>query len=124
MPLYEYRCEACGRKTEVLQKLAEAPLTVCPDCGGVLRKQVSAPAFQFKGTGWYVTDYGRSSESERGKSANSDSKPAESAKSDSASAPAAGGEKPTGDKSGGDKSGGDKSGGDKSGGDKSGGKSG
>jgi putative FmdB family regulatory protein len=105
MPLYEYRCEACGRKTEVLQKLHEAPLTVCPDCGGVLRKQVSAPAFQFKGTGWYVTDYGRSSESERGKSADSDSKSAEPAKSDSAPAPAAGGDKSGGDKSVSDKSG-------------------
>lgn len=58
MPLYEYRCTSCGERTEVLQHLGEAPLAVCPRCGGVLVKLVSAPALQFKGTGWYVTDYG------------------------------------------------------------------
>jgi putative FmdB family regulatory protein len=59
MPLYEYLCESCGRRSEVLQRLTEAPLTVCPHCGGNLKKLVSAPAFQFKGSGWYVTDYAR-----------------------------------------------------------------
>ena len=58
MPLYEYRCTNCGERTEVLQHLGEAPLRECPRCGGTLEKLISAPALQFKGTGWYVTDYG------------------------------------------------------------------
>jgi putative FmdB family regulatory protein len=57
MPLYEYACEVCGEVTEVLQRLADAPPSACPKCGGALRKMASAPALQFKGTGWYVTDY-------------------------------------------------------------------
>jgi putative FmdB family regulatory protein len=63
LPLYEYQCKACDRRLEVLQRLAEPPLTTCPECGGELRKLVSAPAFQFKGEGWYVTDYARKQES-------------------------------------------------------------
>jgi putative FmdB family regulatory protein len=59
MPIYEYLCEKCGQSTEAIQRLADPPLTECPKCGGKLRKKVSAPAFQFKGTGWYVTDYAR-----------------------------------------------------------------
>jgi putative FmdB family regulatory protein len=59
MPIYEYACAACGRVTEVIQRLDEAPLTVCPECGGAVKKLLSAPAFQFKGEGWYVTDYAR-----------------------------------------------------------------
>jgi len=61
MPIYEYRCDDCGRVSEALQRLSEPPLTECGECGGRLRKQVSAPAFQFKGSGWYVTDYARKS---------------------------------------------------------------
>ena len=57
MPIYEYQCQACGRRHEAIQRLADPVLTVCPDCGGALKKLVSSPAFQFKGTGWYVTDY-------------------------------------------------------------------
>jgi putative FmdB family regulatory protein len=59
MPIYEYVCERCGESTEAIQRLADPPLTECPKCGGRLRKKVSAPAFQFKGSGWYVTDYAR-----------------------------------------------------------------
>src|SRR5260370_37445990 len=59
MPLYEYQCTECGKKTEVLQRFADAPLAACPACGGAVRKLVSSPAFQFKGSGWYVTDYAR-----------------------------------------------------------------
>lgn len=66
MPLYEYLCESCGRRTEVLQRLDEPPLTTCSECGGPLRKLLSAPAFQFKGSGWYLTDYARKSGSESG----------------------------------------------------------
>jgi putative FmdB family regulatory protein len=57
MPLYEYQCQSCGQRTEVLQSFADAPRTVCEACGGDLKKLISAPAVQFKGTGWYVTDY-------------------------------------------------------------------
>src|SRR5215470_18854228 len=59
MPLYEYVCQSCGKKTEVLQRLNERPLKICPHCGGKLKKAISAPAIQFKGSGWYVTDYAR-----------------------------------------------------------------
>lgn len=57
MPLYEYECQDCGEVMEILQSHGERPKRKCPDCGGRLKKAVSAPAFQFKGTGWYVTDY-------------------------------------------------------------------
>lgn len=57
MPLYEYDCEACGKRTEVLQSYREKPLKICPHCGGKMKKAFSAPAIQFKGSGWYVTDY-------------------------------------------------------------------
>ncbi|MDX1642873.1 MAG: FmdB family zinc ribbon protein [Thermoanaerobaculia bacterium] len=57
MPIYEYRCESCGERTEAIQSFDDPPLAVCPHCGGPLKKLMSAPAFQFKGTGWYVTDY-------------------------------------------------------------------
>ena len=59
MPLYEYQCEACGRKFERIQKFSDPPVETCPTCGGKVHKLVSSPAFQFKGTGWYVTDYSR-----------------------------------------------------------------
>ena len=57
MPLYEYECTACGHRTELLQRHGDPPLERCPECGGSVRKLFSAPAVQFKGTGWYVTDY-------------------------------------------------------------------
>ncbi|MFN2643807.1 MAG: FmdB family zinc ribbon protein [Burkholderiales bacterium] len=58
MPIYEYRCNACGHEDEHLQKVSEAPLTVCPACGKPeYRKQLSAAGFQLKGTGWYATDF-------------------------------------------------------------------
>ncbi|HEX2253285.1 MAG TPA: FmdB family zinc ribbon protein [Thermoanaerobaculia bacterium] len=59
MPIYEYKCEQCGEQLETMQRMSDPPLTECPRCGGTLRKQISAPAFQFKGSGWYVTDYAR-----------------------------------------------------------------
>ena len=59
MPLYEYRCSSCSRTTEALQSFSDEPLTVCEDCGGELKKLLSSPAFQFKGSGWYVSDYGK-----------------------------------------------------------------
>jgi putative FmdB family regulatory protein len=58
MPIYEYRCDACGHEFDELQKLADAPLTDCPSCGKpALIKKVSAAGFQLKGTGWYATDF-------------------------------------------------------------------
>ena len=62
MPIYEYLCEQCGSRSEVLQRLDDAPLTVCEECSGPLRKLISAPSFQFKGSGWYVTDYAKGTE--------------------------------------------------------------
>lgn len=59
MPLYEYKCEGCGETFEVIQKFADDPLTVHEKCGGPVHRLLSAPAFQFKGSGWYVTDYAK-----------------------------------------------------------------
>jgi putative FmdB family regulatory protein len=58
MPIYVYKCASCGYAKDVLQKLSDAPLTVCPQCGqAAFQKQVTAAGFQLKGTGWYVTDF-------------------------------------------------------------------
>jgi putative FmdB family regulatory protein len=59
MPLYDYRCHKCGETFEVRRKFSDPPLTVHEECGGTVEQVISAPAFQFKGSGWYVTDYGR-----------------------------------------------------------------
>ena len=59
MPLYEYECEACGHRFEVIQKFSDPPLERCPKCGSAVHKLQSAPAIQFKGSGWYITDYAR-----------------------------------------------------------------
>ena len=59
MPLYEYQCDACGHRFEVIQKYSDAPIAVCPKCGGAVSKLLSSPAIQFKGSGFYLTDYGR-----------------------------------------------------------------
>ena len=94
MPLYEYACEACGRRNEALQRLSDPPLTVCPHCGGKLKKLVSAPAFQFKGSGWYVTDYARKSGGSSGKGdAAADGPAAKEASAASAKPGGEGGEK-------------------------------
>lgn len=59
MPLYEYQCKKCHSLTERIQKFSDEPLTVCPHCGGEVEQLLSAPAVQFKGSGWYVTDYAK-----------------------------------------------------------------
>jgi putative FmdB family regulatory protein len=64
MPLYEYQCESCGHRFEVIQKYSDPPITVCPKCGGEVRKLFSSPAIQFKGSGFYITDYARAGKSE------------------------------------------------------------
>jgi putative FmdB family regulatory protein len=58
MPLYEYQCEA-GHRFELIRKFSDPPLDACPTCGAAVHKLVSSPAFQFKGTGWYITDYAK-----------------------------------------------------------------
>ncbi len=96
MPIYAYKCESCGHAKDVLQKMADAPLTQCPACGAdAFRKQLTAAGFQLKGSGWYVTDFrggntgGGAAPS--GDTKAGDGKPAESPASDSkpAAAPAA-----------------------------------
>jgi putative FmdB family regulatory protein len=69
MPLYEYQCENCGDRFERIRKFSDPPLDEpCPKCGGPIRKLLSSPAIQFKGKGWYVTDYAKSGSSEASKS--------------------------------------------------------
>jgi putative FmdB family regulatory protein len=60
VPLYEYECDACGRRFEVIQKFSDPPVDTCKECGkGPVRRLLSSPAIQFKGTGWYITDYAK-----------------------------------------------------------------
>ena len=63
MPLYEYKCDRCGKTFEVIEKFSDDPLTEHADCGGHVERLLSAPALQFKGSGWYVTDYARNNSS-------------------------------------------------------------
>lgn len=74
MPIYEYVCDSCNRKTEAIQRVGEKPLKICPHCGGSLKKAFSAPAIQFKGSGWYVTDYAGARGEQKKKEASADSK--------------------------------------------------
>jgi putative FmdB family regulatory protein len=90
VPLYEYQCPKCGR-FELIKKFSDAPLLTCPTCGCEVQKLFSAPAIQFKGTGWYITDYARKGQGEGGKSESGKSEggkgeggKAEGAKSDGA----------------------------------------
>lgn len=71
MPLYEYQCKKCKHKFEKIQKFSDQPIKKCPECGGPVEKLLHAPAVQFKGTGWYVTDYGGKDKSEKSKSESS-----------------------------------------------------
>jgi putative FmdB family regulatory protein len=74
MPLYEYKCQSCGKTFEVIQKFADEPLKTHPECGGIVERLFSAPAFHLKGTGWYATDYGKGN----GKNAKSEESKADS----------------------------------------------
>jgi putative FmdB family regulatory protein len=89
MPLYEYQCDACGREFELIRKFSDPPLEKCPHCGGAVRKLFSSPAIQFKGSGFYITDYAKKDQTPASESGE--------AKSDTASK-----DKDTGEK-GGDK---------------------
>jgi putative FmdB family regulatory protein len=60
MPVYEYACDSCGKQTEAMQRISDAPLKKCPNCGKMaLRRLISLSSFQLKGSGWYATDYGK-----------------------------------------------------------------
>ncbi len=87
MPIYAYRCDACGFAKDVLQKISDAPLTDCPECGkAAFKKQLTAAGFQLKGTGWYVTDFRNGGSG--GASTKTESSSATSSSSASASAAA------------------------------------
>jgi putative FmdB family regulatory protein len=96
MPLYEYECDACGQRFEVIRKFSDPDLEVCSRCGkGPVRRLLSSPAIQFKGTGWYITDYSSkgktgsdSSSSPKGESnsSNGESKKSDSGSTDSSAA--------------------------------------
>jgi putative FmdB family regulatory protein len=79
MPLYEYECTKCGHRFEALQKAKDRPLEKCPKCGGPLRKLISSPAIQFKGSGWYITDYAKKSSAAAGEAKPSSAPEAKSA---------------------------------------------
>lgn len=84
MPIYAYKCDACGHAKDVLQKVSDAPLTVCPACGAEsFHKQLTAAGFQLKGSGWYATDFkgsaGGTAAAASGAAAAAESKPAETA---------------------------------------------
>jgi putative FmdB family regulatory protein len=82
MPLYEYQCDACAHRFEVIQKYSDAPIDVCPKCGGPVKKLLSSPAIQFKGSGFYITDYAR-----KGDGAAAASSPASESKSETKTDP-------------------------------------
>jgi len=85
MPLYEYECKKCGERFETIQKFSDEPLKKHPKCGGKVERLISAAGLQFKGTGWYITDYARSGGGAADKGAAKSESSTESAKSDSSS---------------------------------------
>lgn len=86
MPLYEYKCQDCGKVFEIIQKFADAPLTTHADCGGTVQRLISAPAFHLKGSGWYATDYGKGNAGTKSSESKSEKSEAKStAKTDSGS---------------------------------------
>jgi putative FmdB family regulatory protein len=90
MPLYEYECTACHRHTEKIQKFSDPEITVCPHCGGILERVLSAPAISFKGGGWYADGYGNAKPASSSSSTESKSAaPASNSSAEPASAPAA-----------------------------------
>lgn len=86
MPLYEYLCGSCGHRFERIQKFSDPPVRECPSCAGRVEKQISSPAIQFKGSGFYITDYAKSGQSEsKTDSASSTSKASQTSSSGEAS---------------------------------------
>ena len=91
MPLYEYLCKKCKHRFEKIQKYSDKMLKKCPECGGVIEQTITAPAVQFKGSGWYVTDYAKNttkaasgSATQDAEAASGEAKPGDSAKDDGA----------------------------------------
>lgn len=87
MPLYEYKCHSCGAVFEVKQKVTDDPLDVHADCGGQVERLISAPALQFKGSGWYITDYARKSQgkpADKGSKESTESAASKDSKADTA----------------------------------------
>jgi len=90
MPIYEYQCKDCNERHEIIQSISETPLTHCPKCGGEMKKLISSPAIQFKGSGFYKTDYAgsgtkpetRNQKPEETKSEKSESTKSETSKSE------------------------------------------
>jgi putative FmdB family regulatory protein len=80
MPLYEYQCKKCGHRFEKIQKFSDRMVKKCPDCGGVVEQMISAPAVQFKGSGWYVTDYPKKSQTSSNSDSGKDSKESKDSK--------------------------------------------
>ena len=102
MPLYEYECFVCGNRFERIQKTTTDPTKICPECGGAVRRLLGVPALQFKGSGWYVTDYGKGSGGAAGPRGSEKSEAKEQPSTDSPSASSAkssGAEKPKGSES-------------------------
>ena len=85
MPLYEYQCEACGKRFEVIRKFSDPPLETCTLCGkGPIQRLLSSPAIQFKGSGWYITDYSQKGKSSESTSATKETSATSDAKSSDA----------------------------------------
>lgn len=101
MPLYEYRCSKCEKKIEVIRKFSDPPLTEHEGCGGVLEQLLSAPAFQLKGTGWYVTDYAKAGAKP---ASDAGGKPSDSKDSDAKTPASKEGDGQSGEKKSGEKS--------------------
>ncbi len=85
MPIYEYECLKCGKTTETMQKFSDAPLTVCSECCGELRKLISMSTFHLKGSGWYTTDYAGKNQSTSSASKSSTESPKVEKKAESSS---------------------------------------
>ena len=102
MPLYEYECTTCKRHTEKIQKFSDTEITICPHCGGLLERVISAPNIAFKGGGWYADGYGNAkpaasaseSKNDSGSSVGTSTDKSNSASGDTASAPSSGGPAP------------------------------
>src|SRR5947208_12881924 len=99
MPLYEYQCKKCGHRFEKIQKFSDKMVKKCPECGGLVEQMISAPAVQFKGSGWYVTDYAKKTSSQ-GSSGDSGSKEKKEDKSKSESSSKEGSSKDSSSKDG------------------------
>jgi putative FmdB family regulatory protein len=78
MPIYEYDCQSCGKRTEMIQQVGERSTRICPRCGGKLKKAFSAPSIKFKGSGFYITDYTRGNSERKGEGKTAASEKSES----------------------------------------------